>query len=324
MPTTGMSPSDLRAGANRILTTIAQGYTNNDYVGNYLFPLAETIEHGGQIIQFDDSAFEVYDDTLAPGSEYQQIQNGYSGAPYTLDNKGLEYFLPDQYLNESRLRGIAWDELAVNSVMNATALKLEVEQATLATNSANYGSNTAALSGTAQWDNASSDPLATVNTWKSSIVQSVGKMPNTMVMGYPVFLALTNNAKIRAQFQYTSAQSITVDMLQAYFGVDKLVVGSALQNTGSGTRSFVWGKNVILAYTNPDALSSPRIPYAVNQKISRFMPSFGYTYVMSGHPYMKSPVREERRDGTFYQGRFDRRAVIASATSGFLGQTVVS
>ncbi len=108
------------------------------------------------------------------------------------------------------------------------------------------------------WDNQTlGDPLSDVETIKSNVIQSIGRKPNTMIMGYQVFMQLKQHPEIKDQFKYTSDRSITEDMLAGFFGIDNVYVASAIAATNvegeTAVRSFIVGKSVWIGYVAPNA-----------------------------------------------------------------------
>jgi hypothetical protein len=125
-----------------------------------------------------------------------------------------------------------------------------------------------------QWDQAGSTPLNDINlAKKTALAAGCPNEPNTMAVDYQTYLALTQNAAIQARFQYTTAESITADMLARYFNVARFfilrsVYASSLEGA-STVVAFIAGKACLLCYT-PDAPSLQ-------------MPSAGYTFSWEGY-----------------------------------------
>jgi len=98
---------------------------------------------------------------------------------------------------------------------------LEIDAAEVALDSNNYdASHVDTLSGTDQWTDPGSDPLAQVKDWKETVRGSIGVEPNTLMLPQKVFNAATVHDTIKNQFKYTSADSLTAEMLMRYFQID--------------------------------------------------------------------------------------------------------
>lgn len=170
-----------------------------------------------------------------------------------------------------------------------------------------------------QWDQAASTPLADIEVGKLAMMGTTGYAPNTLVLGPQVFSKLKDNAKIRDQFKYTSADSIDLAMMAQFFGLKRIVVangvytstaeGAAVQTTG-----FIAGKNALLCYT-PDAPSvlEPAAGYTFSWS--------GYTGSVDGYALSRFRMPELRVDRLEGEIAYDMR-VIAPAMGYFLGGVV--
>lgn len=121
----------------------------------------------------------------------------------------------------------------------------------------------------ARWDDdANSDPLADIVAGKTTILTSTGFLPNTLLLGYPVYEALKKHPLVVERYKYTSAESITAAMLARLFEVDRVLVAAAIKNTGkegaTDAMSLILGKHALLCYSNP--------------RPSLLTPSAGYTF----------------------------------------------
>jgi len=296
---------------NPILSTYVQGYQQADLVGDTLFPRVPVEISGGQILEFGKESFKLYSARRAPGAGTKRISFGYLGKPFSLLNDSLEAPVPREFLRDAKVMpGIDLGQRAVSLVMRSLLLGLEVAQATLATDAAQYDANhKVTLAGTSKWSDPASDPIAQMDTYKEAIRSTVGIRPNTLLLSAQAFSAAKTNAKIRAQFQYTNPDSITLEMLKRVFDVQKIVVGEAITSDDAGVISDVWGNNAVLAYV-PDS------PSGMEQ------PSYGYTYTMQGHPLVEEPYYDNNAKSWIYGVSFERAPVLSGITSGYLIQAV--
>jgi hypothetical protein len=106
-----------------------------------------------------------------------------------------------------------------------------------------------------QWDQSSSNPMAQIDYLKQFIKSQTGFLPNTLVLTPDVFFALRNNASVLDRIKYTQRGIVSEDLLAALFGVEKLLVASAVQNTAqegkTGAFSFLVSNVALLVYANP-------------------------------------------------------------------------
>ena len=303
-----MNPSAVRV-INPILTTHVQGYKQPGLVGQSLFPRVPVEVSGGQILEFGKESFKLYNPRRAPGAGTKRISFGYLGKPFSLFNDALEAPVPREYLRDaSVVPGIDLGTRAVNLVMRSILLGQEVAQAALALDAAQYDANhKVALLGAAKWSDPASDPIAQMDTYKEAIRSSIGINPNTLTLSAVAFGALKTNVKVREQFKYTTADSITAQMLAKLFELERVEVGGAVAADDAGAFTDVWGNNAVLAYvpTNPSGMEEP---------------SYGYTYTMAGHPLVEEPYYDNNAKSWIYGVGHEAAPVLSGITAGYLVQ----
>ena len=297
-----------------ILTEVALGYTNEERVGRILFPVITIPQRGGRVIKFDKAAFRRYSARRAPGGKTKRVQYGYSSDPIALVQDSLEGMVPYELQEEAMaVPGIDLGAMAVGNVMNAITLIEEYEQAQLALNASSYDQyHKVALTSTGKWSNDASDPGAQMDEFKEVVRASIGAYPNTLLLSALAFKAAKRNKTIKEQFKYTSAQSITLDMLKAYFEVDTIAVGKAVSVAESDTDDAdpedVWGNNAVLAYVAPAG------------ERAQGRPAYGYTYSLAGYPNAEDPYEDRSEKSWIYPVTHERRPYLVGAEAGFLIQ----
>ncbi|WP_275356250.1 hypothetical protein [Methylophilus sp. YYY-1] len=307
-----MTPGQARV-IDPILSTAAQGYKNADYVGQYLFPTVPVDQRGGKIITFGKEDFMLYNTGRAPGGATKRVNYGYQGAPYALEQHSLEGQVPFELMQDAnQVPGIDTGKMAVNKTQNIIALRLEKAQADLATNPANYAaSNKRVLSGTDMFDNASSKPASIVSDAIETVRSKVGKRANTVVIGAAVFADLKNHPEVIDRIKYTGRDVVTAELLAALWDVKRVYVGDAVWADDQGTFNDVWGKSVVVAYTE------------IGQLQDQGLPSYGYTYQLRNFPIVEEPYVDRNAKSWIYPVTDEVQPVIAGALSGFLMTNVV-
>jgi hypothetical protein len=126
-----------------------------------------------------------------------------------------------------------------------------------------------------QMNDVNSDPRTLIKAGRRQIVSTTGFRPNTIVMHYDVFDALVDNPDLVDRIKYTSRESITEDTLAQVFGVERVLVAGAIENTAKegqapAVMDFVYGKHMLLCYV----AKSPGL----------MTPSAGYTFTWSHAP----------------------------------------
>lgn len=296
-----------------ILSTHARGYRNSTFIAPVLFPRVTIPNRSMRVIRFGKEAFRMLNTRRAPGADKKRVQYGYADDPVALVQDALEAVVPVEHQEEAeKVPGINLGAGAVNMVLDVVELGHEYEAAQLARNAASYDANhKLALVGTARWTSALSDPKADVDAAKEVIRRSIGRYPNTLVIGPNSANGMKRNPKVTEQFKYTGRDSVTVEMLAAYLDIKRVVIGEAvyLPETSDDTAlaSDIWGNDAILAYV-PENGDSYQVP------------SFGYTYELSGYPQVEQPYFERKNDSWIYPTKVERRSYLTGAEGGFLFQ----
>ena len=297
-----------------ILTTVARGFKQLNLVGEVLFPIVPVGQRAGKIIEFNREDFKIYQTQRSPGAATKRVQFGHFGSPYALDDHSLEGLVPFEIMEEAdAVPGIDLANGAVRRVQNIFALRLEKARADLARNAANYAaSNKTVLSGTSQWSDPASDPLKAFNTWREAVRSKIGFYPNAGIIPAAVAIVLQTHPVIKDAFKYTSSQSVSFEMLKAYFGMPGLAMGGSVFNDDADVQQDIWGKDVILAYAEVSSLADMGSP------------SFGYTYQLRGYPIVEQPYIERNAKSWVYPIADANAPVIAGALAGFIAQNVVN
>lgn len=308
-----MNPGQARV-IDPILTTVAQGYKNADFVGSALFPIVPVDQRGGKIITFGKEDFMLYNTGRAPGGSTKRVTFGHTGSNYALEQHALEGLVPWELMQEANnVPGIDMGRVAVMKTQNIIGLRTEKAQADLATTAGNYAaSNKATLSGTDQWDNAASKPATQVADAIETVRSKVGKRANTVVIGAPVFAALKNHPEVIDRIKYTGRDVVTTDLLASLWDVKRVLVGDAVYANDAGDFSDVWGKNIVIAYTELGSLADMGLP------------SYGYTYQLRNHPIVEEPYQDRNQKSWVYPVTDELSPVIAGALAGYLYSAVVS
>ncbi|MGN7870977.1 major capsid protein [Paracoccus sp. 22332] len=310
-----MAPLNTRTAAviDPILSTHARGYRNLEFIGHLLFPRVSIPNRSMRVIRFGKEAFRMLNTRRAPGAEKKRVQYGYASDSVSLVQDALEGVVPVEHQEEAAsIPGIDLGRGAVNMVLDVIDLGHEHEAAQLARTPGNYApTNRAALTGSDRWTDPNSDPAADVDVARETIRRKIGRYPNTLTLGASAANALRRHPKIKEQFKYTSSASVTTAMLAAYFDVERVIVGKAVylpETAGDNDLAQdVWGDDAILAYV-PASGDNYQVP------------SYGYTYELSGYPQVEVPYFVRSNDSWIYPTKAERRTYLTGAEGGFLFQ----
>ncbi|TCT37433.1 major capsid protein [Martelella mediterranea] len=309
-----MAPMNQRGAAviDPILTTHAVGYRNALMISSVLFPIVTVTNRSMRVIKFGKESFRLLNTRRAPGAARKRVQYGYADDPLALIQDALDGIVPREHQEEAEtVPGIDLGAGAVDTVLDIMALGDEVTAANLARNADSYDANhKITLAGTDRWtDGVNSDPKADIDAGKESVRGSTGRYPNTLALGPTAGNALKNHPKIKEQFKYTSADSVTDEMLARYFDIERVVIGKAVylpENADEDDLALdVWGNDAVLAYV-PSAGDTYQVP------------SYGYTYRLRGYPMVEQPWFDKTISSWIYPTTTERAPLLTSAMAGFL------
>ncbi|SFB28559.1 hypothetical protein SAMN05216248_10466 [Pseudomonas simiae] len=288
-----------------VLTNLARGYRNAQYIGEGLFPIALMDKEAGVVPLFGKEAFEVYDTERAIRAQSNiMTPDDVDGLDVVLREHDLAYPVDYREKNESMFDAEA---RASRRVVNAIDLRREVACAKLAQNPGTFQPGAkVTLAGSSQWSNGGGDPIAVVEQGKEVVRSRIGIRPNTMTMGASVYQSLKFHPKLQEALGSTERKLITVEHLKALFGIENVLIGESL--AGSVNTSDIWSDNLTLAY-----VAKP----AAGAQADHDEPSFGYTLRRKGMPEI------DTYDGSGGKVRFVRntdiyKPVVVGSDAGYL------
>jgi len=300
-----------------VLTQHVRGYRNATFVGMELFPPVDVEVAAGQVIEFGREAFLRYNARRAPGATTKRVSFGHFGKPYRLFNDALDATVPRELQRDAKqVPEVDLGMRATNVTMRAMTLGLEIEQAEMARDAANYpAANKVTLTGSSQWSHADSAPMDAIDTGMEAVRAATGLYPNVALLPAKVWRRLRRHPKILAGITNNTGV-ISEDMLATIIGVRRVVVAGAVEAPNdvavnpplgpfTGAFTDVWGKDVILAYvaTNPEGMEEP---------------SFGYTYRLRGHPMVEQARYDGDTKSWIYGVSYERAPQLTGMSAGYL------
>lgn len=292
-----------------VLTNLALGYTNNEFVGQYLMPFVWVDKTRNKLPVFGKEAFRIYNTERALRAMSNRINpDGIGSIDLVTDEHDLEY--PIDYL-ESSEAAYNLEAQAALTTQQGIELRREKMIADMAQNTANYAaSNRVTLSGTSQFTNAASDPLGVVETGKDAIRQKTGKRPNTMVIGASCLPSLRFHPQLTDKIKYTEKGIVRLASLRDLFEIDNIYVGEAIYANDADVFTDVWADNIVMAYV-------PKAPSQQGVERNVYEPSYGYTPRRRGMPQVD--VRQENGGKIEVVRNTDNfRPYIVGAEAGYL------
>ena len=272
-----ISTDELRM-VDPVLTTIAQGYSNNAMVAEYLFPAVTVAKLAGKVPKFGKDAFLIHETDRAVGAQSnRRSPSSIEFIEFETQEHDIETAV--DYIEEEEAETYyKYEQHMTKELCDILMLGQEKEAAELVQDPDNYDVDlkTAILSAAA-WNDytlTDVDPIAVIRTGMAAVRARIGRYPNTMIIGDDTWQSLKNHPTVIEKVKYSGVTKITTDIIAELLEIPSIHVGLSVYSVDGEAMSDVWADNVILAYVDK------------NEKANRseFNPSFAYTFRRKGKP----------------------------------------
>ena len=269
-------PTQRDVHIDRPLTNLSIAYANAAYIAQGVFPRVPVDKQSDFYWIFPKEYwFRRRAKPRTPGTRAQRGDYAITTGSYLCLPYALATAVPDE-VRENADAPLQPDVQGTNFVTDGLMLDMEIRVATVVTTTTNwiYSSSPAT-----QWNNNNSDPWGDIEGALDSVIQQIGREPNTLVLGYPVWSKLKNHPDLLDRIKYTRPQGrVEPGDLRSWFGFENVLIGHALYDTSlegqSASQTFIWGKNAWVGYVaNNPALMEPSAGYVfewMNRKVELF------------------------------------------------------
>ena len=231
---------------NQPLTNLSLQYRNRGYVADGLFPVIPVKKDSDLYYVYGLEAFRSERTRRAPRTAAPVISWGVTTDTYSCEEHALSDRIDDAERRNAD-QPLNLDIDSVNILTDKLLLGMEQRVATLMQNTAVWA-NSAPSAG---WDEATGTPIADIAAAVDSVIMM---RPNTMVMSYPVYSALKQNAEILARMP-SERGVINLSVLQDFFEIPRILVAEAIYDTAAEGKTavmdYVWGDTVWIGYVAP-------------------------------------------------------------------------
>lgn len=247
------------------LTGVVIAYQNAELIADQVLPRIGPAlgKQSFKYTKFDFSeAVTVPDTKVGRKGEPGEVEFSGTEVDASTSDYGLDDVVPIDDVNNAPA-GYNPLSHAAQGVMDLVLLDREKRVADTVFNPATYPSaNKVTLSGTSQWSDATSDPLAAVQDANDGLVMRA----NVMVIGRPAWTKLRRHPKILSAISIsgTDKGTATLQAVADLFELDQIIVGSAWINTArkgqAPTLARTWGKHALLMRRNGLATALNQAP----------------------------------------------------------------
>lgn len=268
------------------LTNISVAYIQDagNFIADQVFPNVPVAKQSDRYYTYDRGMFNRDEMQLrAPGAES-------AGSGYTVDNTPTYYApvyafhhdIPDQIRANSDAM-VDPDRDATIFLTQKALIKREKTWVTNYFSTSKWTptditgvSSSPGANQVLQWNDPNSTPIEDIRTYKTSILQSTGFEPNTLVLGQQVYDKLIDHPDIidRVKYGQTAGAPAQIDTsdLQNLLKIQRVFVMKTVENTAkegqTNSHAFIGGKKALLCYSAPQA--------------GLMIPSAGYTFSWTG------------------------------------------
>jgi hypothetical protein len=263
-------PTNSAVHVDAALSNISVAFLQNanKFVAGQVFPNVPVSKQSDRYFVFDRGDFNRDEAAVrAPGTES-------AGGGYELDNTptyfanvyAFHHDVPDQVRSNAD-PAVDVERAAAEYVMHKMLIKREKIWASnffstgVWTNEDAGVASSPSTNEVIQWsDTTSGDPIGNMRSGITSVEESTGFTPNTLVLTKGVMDALVDHPDIVDRVKYATSTTANPAMvneqtLAALFGLERVLVMRGIENTAaqgaSSSHSFIGGKNALLTYAAP-------------------------------------------------------------------------
>jgi hypothetical protein len=241
-----------RADRGAIAYEYALEASQRGFIGLELMPVFDVPEQSADypVIPIE-SLIKLQETTRAARGTYNRSDYDFETGTYSCQEYGWEELVDDVEAALYR-RFFDAEEVAVKRAVDVLLRGQEARIAAAVFNTSN-------ITGTAEvstaWSTITATARADVETAKAAMRAASGLIPNVMAMSYKVFRNTMKITEILSAMQYTNPIQIGGEeqqksVLAQYFGVDRVIVGNAIKDSGKKGQSFtitdIWDDEYIL------------------------------------------------------------------------------
>lgn len=297
----------LRGQIDPVLTQIAIGYKQGEFVGEKIMPVVWADREGIQVPKFGKGSFVEYETERAVGATSNVI---------TLDKPK---FLPIVLEEHDLSAGVDYREQAeslfdeqakaTRRVVSGVQLRQEIETATLLQDKNAYESgHYKDLSVATKWSVDTANPVKDIADAKEVVRAGCGVKPNVLVLGATVAHKLAYHPALQNVLGSNERKLITPELMKIIFEVDEVIIGEAVAAPAPNKQTKdVWGNFAAL-------IVRPKVHASGNDEGE---PSFGYTFRRKGMPVVD---KYTEAGGKVEYARYTdiRKVVAVGGACGFL------
>lgn len=312
---------------NEPLTNISLGYHPTGFIAEQVFPPIPVAHESDYYYVYDKAqAFRLEradgkGDLRADGAPSRLEEYGATPALYQAEEYARKTRITDrQRANQDPVLQLEISK--VRRVQDKLLLGQELRIANLLTTAGNWtNGNSTTLSGTSQWNNASFSSQAGTfsvieqkfDNAREAIRQATGgKEANVAIIPAAVSRVMKRDIGVRESIKYTHGDILTNGTLPSVLWGLRVLEPAAIYDTSVEGEAFTptdaWGKNVIIAYIDPNP----------------GLDSLTLGAIFRARPWQVKQWRDEEVESTYYEASFVQDEAVISYDCGYLIQNAIA
>lgn len=263
---------------NRPLTRISIAFHQSQlsFIAGRVFPNLLVDKQSDLYYEYDRGHFNRNEAAKrAPGTEAAGGGYKVSTSSYNAEVYAYRHDIPDQR-RENSDSPLVPDSEAANLVTMKMLLLRETTWVSAYFGTSKWTTDITGVAGVPgstevkQWNDAASTPIQDIRAGVTTVLQSTGFKPNTLVLGHEVASVLFDHPDIvdRVKYGQTSPGPAIIDVpeLAALFKIPRIFIMESVQNTAAegatNVHAFIGGKAALLCYSTPTpGLQTPSAGY---------------------------------------------------------------
>lgn len=249
-------PTRSQVHVDAILTNLSVAYMQDmdSFVASKVFPTVNVAKQSDKYFTYSQEDF--YRDQAkvrSGGSESAGSGYGLSTATYSSAVWALHKDIDDQVRSNSDAP-LDPDMDATRFLTHQMMIRQERDWASKYFTTSVWGTDSTP---TTLWDASGSDPIGDVQAGINKILNDTGYLANTLVLSYAAYKTLRNHPDFVDRYKYTSADSITPELIGKVLDLPRVMVMKGVYNSAaegaSASYAAIGDKDALLCYVAPQA-----------------------------------------------------------------------
>lgn len=243
---------------DRALENVSLQYKPQGLIADMVAPKVAVKRESDFYYVYSRDTMSIPETRRAMRSESNQAVWNMSTSTYNLEEHALHDYVSDRERDNAD-SPISVDVDTTEITTQKLLLRREKDLASVVQDVSNWGTSIdASATATLAWtsNTTTTNPITMIDSLSSVILLNSGTRPNSLILTDPQFKAAKEHVSIVDRIKYTSADSVTPDMLAKLFSVERVLLATGVENTAkegiADTMAYIWTDAAFLYYVPPN------------------------------------------------------------------------